>query len=375
MATTVGDFKVAAAAAGFTLGFGLLTVWNAIKQTTSIKAPHRSTCVILVWLEIISNLAIGVLGWLFMEGIIPPGVPILFALLACWVFEIQCLMQIIINRIYVVAENKDTVNKVKWGTAGIITAINIAVFTVWIPAHLDPPPNQTYVLINKYWDPTSKVLICLVDAALNYWFLRIVRQRLVRTYGLKKYAPLVRFNARLMIISIGMDVMLIGLMFMRNQLVYIMFHPVAYMVKLNVEMTMAALITKLARGSIHLDLVGDGTTSHHTHHSTHELGRGVQRSRNDPSDEVSITLVKTDDEDNDAAKQPPVRVTTRIQVTTQEADTSSMEESTANDRRPDRSKVAYFGRSWERGTQLQEDDQLPLRTGVKVLQKHIRIET
>ena len=32
-----------------------------------------------------------------------------------------------------------------------------------------------------------------------------------------------------------------------NQVVYIQFHPVAYMVKLNIEMSMADLITRLAR--------------------------------------------------------------------------------------------------------------------------------
>ena len=42
--------------------------------------------------------------------------------------------------------------------------------------------------------------------------------------------------------------MLIGLMSLPNQVVYIQFHPVAYMVKLNIEMSMASLITRLARG-------------------------------------------------------------------------------------------------------------------------------
>lgn len=51
-------------------------------------------------------------------------------------------MQIIINRVYVVAENQRTVIKVRWFTAGIITAINIAVFCIWIPAHLNPPANE-----------------------------------------------------------------------------------------------------------------------------------------------------------------------------------------------------------------------------------------
>jgi hypothetical protein len=41
--------------------------------------------------------------------------------------------------------------------------------------------------------------------------------------------------------------MLIGLMSLPNQVVFIQFHPVAYMVKLNIEMSMATLITRLAR--------------------------------------------------------------------------------------------------------------------------------
>lgn len=73
MATSVNDFKIAALAAGFTLGFGFLTVWNAVKQTASIKSPHRSTYVILVWLEILSNIGIGIIGWLILEGLVPIG--------------------------------------------------------------------------------------------------------------------------------------------------------------------------------------------------------------------------------------------------------------------------------------------------------------
>ena len=71
------------------------------------------------------------------------SVPVLFGLLFFWVFEIQLLMQIIINRIYVVAENRQRVVKVKWGTAVIITCINITVFNIWIPAHRVPPVSET----------------------------------------------------------------------------------------------------------------------------------------------------------------------------------------------------------------------------------------
>ncbi|KAE8333036.1 hypothetical protein BDV39DRAFT_199387 [Aspergillus sergii] len=249
MEPSVSDFKLVGLAAGFTLGFGFLTVWNAIKQTSEIEKPYKSPFVILIWIEILSNVVIGVMGWLVLEGIVPVIAPVLALLLFCWALEIQCCMQVIINRIYVVVEKKKTARKVKWGTACLITAINIAVFCIWIPAHMTPPVNHTFVLINRFWDPISKLLICIVDACLNVWFLRVVRVRLVRQNGLKKYGPLVRFNMRMMFISVLMDAILIGLMFLPNPMVYIQFHPVTYIVKLNIELKMASLIRKLARDS------------------------------------------------------------------------------------------------------------------------------
>jgi hypothetical protein len=156
-------------------------------------------------------------------------------------------MQIIINRIALIAEHRKTVRNLKWGTVILITAINIAVFVIWIPAHV-ANPIQIFVDINNVWDKISKVLILIVDAALNWYFLRTVKIRLVKQHGLTKYAPLVGFNAKLMVVSIAMDALLIGLMFLKNQVVYVQFHPVVYMVKLNIEMSMASLVVRLAQG-------------------------------------------------------------------------------------------------------------------------------
>ena len=63
-----------------------------------------------------------------------------FFILFFYVFEVQLLMQIIINRIAVVAEDRRVVERVKWGTAGIITAVNVAVFVIWIPGHMGVQP-------------------------------------------------------------------------------------------------------------------------------------------------------------------------------------------------------------------------------------------
>ena len=73
------------------------------------------------------------------------SVPVLFFILFFWVAEIQLLMQIIINRIAILCETQDTVRKLQWGTAMLISAINVAVFCIFIPAHRDPPVSHLYV--------------------------------------------------------------------------------------------------------------------------------------------------------------------------------------------------------------------------------------
>lgn len=67
------DVQVAALAAGFTIGFGFLTVWEAIKQTYRNRNPLRSLYIFMVWGEIIANIILGILAWLFLDGTIPAG--------------------------------------------------------------------------------------------------------------------------------------------------------------------------------------------------------------------------------------------------------------------------------------------------------------
>lgn len=70
MATTKADMALAGAAAGFTIGFGFLTVWEAIKQTIRNKNPLRSVYIYMIWGEIAANIGIGVIGWVFLSGYI-----------------------------------------------------------------------------------------------------------------------------------------------------------------------------------------------------------------------------------------------------------------------------------------------------------------
>ncbi|KAK5999746.1 hypothetical protein QM012_005152 [Aureobasidium pullulans] len=244
-----GDYQVAACAAGFTMGFGYLTTVRAVHQTRANRNPLRSAYIYMIWGEIIANLVLAILCWLWLKDIVHNGAVLLFFILFFYVFEVQFLMQIIINRISIISERKATAHHLKIGTAVVISCINVAVFCIFIPSHLTPPPSTVFVHINKYWDRCSKILIMLVDAFLNWYFIYVVKARLVKQHGLRKYKPLVAYYTRLGIISVCMDLMLIGLMSLPNGIVFVQFHPVAYMVKLNIEMSMADMIIKVARSN------------------------------------------------------------------------------------------------------------------------------
>lgn len=97
-----------------------------------------------------------------------------------------------------------------------------------------------------------------------------MQKKLLNSHGLVKYRPLVYFNARLMVVSIALDVsiswpmsleptkltrvplkiMLIALMQLKNPQLYVQFHPLVYMAKLKIELSMATLIKKIAQSSV-----------------------------------------------------------------------------------------------------------------------------
>lgn len=69
---STSDTQVASLAAGFTIGFGFLTVWKAIQHTLRNRRPWKSLYIYMIWGEIVANLSIGIIGWVFLDGIIGP---------------------------------------------------------------------------------------------------------------------------------------------------------------------------------------------------------------------------------------------------------------------------------------------------------------
>jgi hypothetical protein len=108
------------------------------------------------------------------------------------------------------------------------------------------------------------VLYLVIDAYLNFYFISTVKANLVSN-GLQKYNKLVRFDQGMILVSLSMYIITLGTMSLLNGLVdvlrsncwsplttshsYAMFHPLAYLVTLNIEMSMARLIKKIALGS------------------------------------------------------------------------------------------------------------------------------
>ncbi|KAK7912124.1 hypothetical protein PG985_014605 [Apiospora marii] len=163
------------------------------------------------------------------------------------------IIQIIINRLSLLLMLTKYQFRLKWGVAALMTAINVSVFIVWIPARLQI--SDSFVNFNRIWDPLEKIMFLIIDLGLNITFIRLVKNRLIAN-GLTKYDKLLSGNLALVAINISLDVIFIGLMWLPNTSVYLNFQSFAYLCKLYIEMTMADLIRKVVRST-------DGHSSGH----------------------------------------------------------------------------------------------------------------
>ncbi|OAL54555.1 hypothetical protein IQ07DRAFT_272625 [Pyrenochaeta sp. DS3sAY3a] len=240
---TEQNIIVASVVWGLTLINIIIAIWLIYGQTRGSRSPLRSVYVWMIWIELIVSFVMGLECYLHLLKIIRPSFPFFFTILFWWCIQVQLLLQIIINRIRVIVPDRRRSKMIMIATATFVTAINISVYCIWIPARLQI--NHTYHIVNEVWDRIEKALYLIIDAMLNWYFLKTVKANLIHN-GLTKYNSLVRFNQRIVVLSLLMDVMIIAAMSIPNSFVYIQFHPLAYIVKLNIEMTMANLIKRIA---------------------------------------------------------------------------------------------------------------------------------
>ncbi|GJN69951.1 hypothetical protein PLIIFM63780_010390 [Purpureocillium lilacinum] len=246
----------------------------------SLAAGRVNPYIVMIWAEWTVCTAIGVISWLFLKGILLASFWVFFSLLCLWVIQIQCICGIIINRIALLMIDRRRATKIKWIVAVILGLVNISVFCIWIPARLQI--SETYIHVNEIWDRIEKGIFLIVDAALNFYFIYLVRTRLIAN-GLQKYTPLFRFNIFMVAVSMGLDVILIGSMSIGNGTIYIQFHPLVYILKLHIEMNIAELIVKVVQASSDNKYYADGTELQHSKRARgffQDEGSGVRTGAN-----------------------------------------------------------------------------------------------
>ncbi|KAF2492268.1 hypothetical protein BU16DRAFT_542174 [Lophium mytilinum] len=298
------EMDVPSIAMGFSLGFFVLTSMKAARQTVAIyKRTQRvwNPYSWMIWAELVDNLVMTIYTWCYLRGNIKPSFGFFFGLICMWVIQTQLILQIIANRVGLVMVDKQKATRLKWALFILIGIVNVSVFCIWIPARMKV--SETFIHINNVWDRAEKIIFLFIDLALNGYFLWLVRSKLIQR-GLTKYKPLFNFNASIIVASLAMDVLIVGMMSLPNTFIYVQFHPLAYLVKLNIELSMADLISKVVRGSdrtdaFHSDSRSGGTTeltSHgkSKHRSEHPLGNPTTShafaSKGNKRDDDSISL-------------------------------------------------------------------------------------
>ncbi|KAK4640823.1 hypothetical protein QC761_606950 [Podospora bellae-mahoneyi] len=221
---------------------------KAVRQTRrSWLHTHKvNAYIVMVWLEWTACVIMSVVSWLFLIGIIPVSFWIFFGLLVLWVVQIQCLSQILCNRLSLLFFYPDHARRLKLGVGLAVGVINISVFCIWLPARLQI--SETFINLNNIWDRVEKALFLIIDCCLNIYFMYMVRTKLIAN-GLKKYELVYKFNLSMMVVSLLLDVGIIALMSWEDDAVYMQAHPLVYLAKLCVEMNLAELLGKVIQKS------------------------------------------------------------------------------------------------------------------------------
>ncbi|KAH6996978.1 hypothetical protein EDB80DRAFT_138268 [Ilyonectria destructans] len=242
------DLVVVSVVWGLSLGLSIFGFIRAADQTFhQWKRARRVTAyMVFIWLELVASTIIGGIGWGHVFGSIPASFELFFFIIILWMFQIHCIMQIIINRIALLAVSPSTVRRLRWGIFFTLLIINISVGIVWIPARLQISPR--WIHVNNIYDRLEKAVFAVIDVCLNLYFVHLVRSSLIE-YGLTKYILLYRFNLAMVAVSLTMDILIIATMSLNNTFLYVIFHPLAYLVKLHIELSMADLIAKIVKAA------------------------------------------------------------------------------------------------------------------------------
>ncbi|KAK8062018.1 hypothetical protein PG994_008384 [Apiospora phragmitis] len=253
--------------AGLTIPLAGFTCIKATKHSwSSYKSRHVcNPYIIMVWAVWMTSVGISIASFLFLTGIAPPSFWTFFAILneppammaqeltvgvratvLFWLIQMQCILQIVANRVSVLMASQRESRNIKLGILLIMTFLTFSVACTWMPARLQISPYIIHV--NDIWDRASKALFLCTDLSLNVFFLKTVSKKLISA-GLTKYKILFRYNACMICISMLIDASYIGVMSLQSPVTYFQFNPLVLLWKLYIELNLAELIAKVVHAS------------------------------------------------------------------------------------------------------------------------------
>ncbi|KAK7985814.1 hypothetical protein PG988_003436 [Apiospora saccharicola] len=220
--------------AGLTIPLAGFTCIKAIKHSwSSYKSKHLfNPYIIMVWAVWTTSVGISIASFLFLTGVAPPSFWTFFAILLFWLIQMQCILQIVANRVSVLMASQQEARNVKVGILLVMTFLTFSVACTWMPARLQISPYIVHV--NDVWDRASKAVFLCLDLSLNLFFLKTVSRKLISA-GLTKYKVLFRYNACMVCISMLIDVLPV--------------QPLVLLWKLYIELNLAELIAKVVHAS------------------------------------------------------------------------------------------------------------------------------
>ncbi|UQC89282.1 uncharacterized protein CLUP02_14811 [Colletotrichum lupini] len=232
---------------GVCIGLLALTSAKAVQQSFIIYSRTNSLKNIyawMVWILLFANATQAIIVWLLFRGDISINIGFMIADAISWVLQTQLAPQILANRLGLLMHNKQRVKYMKIGLVVFIGIFNLAYIALWIVFTINP--SQLAVVINRYLSRLDIVIDLLVNVVLDATFLIIIKRELIAG-GLVKYRLLFNCGVAAVCLSISLDVVMMILMSAPNSYHYTCTHPVAYSVRLIIEMLMADLIAVIAR--------------------------------------------------------------------------------------------------------------------------------
>jgi len=238
---TPHELRVGSVVFGGFIGVSYFVAWHALQQTTSFNLYT-----FLIWFTFSGNVMFMVSSYCFVYGLFGNNkiVTLVFMCLG-WAIVTQGTIHIILNRLLLLYGDKKTKSWFKIAVSTLLIMVGCCVIALWLCAAFGVS-HQT-IKANRVFEYFEKAFFLIIDSALNYLFIKTIKERLIKL-GLTKYDALVSRNTKTVILSICLYAMLIGLMIWDkgfNSALYVLFVSLVFMIKLNIELSLSELMVQV----------------------------------------------------------------------------------------------------------------------------------